>query len=266
MICDRSLEGTLPPIKLKWKMMEHDSLYCDRKSTWTSSCRYASSTETRQWVCQRVATSDVVSQCHIIPHSATYCHIMPYAQKKKQRKHIQNPSRSSTVQFQKEVLDYCEMNPFQHRTGWGKRDEYGPVPRLSKLLSFGVVDDLVRNWTRWTRNIGHVLILAPGFCKAVSVSVFWFFHIGDCGLWTGIYAQTEVLNIAALRNIRMSTFPLEIDFKHAITQRCGNSPNFLQFIIYQTFSKPFLQLHICIYIYIHVIIPSCRVSQKRNHW
>jgi len=34
------------------------------------------------------------------------------------------------------------MNPFQHRTGWGKRDEYGPVPRLWKLLSFGVVDDL----------------------------------------------------------------------------------------------------------------------------
>ena len=29
---------------------------------------------------------------------------------------------------------------------------------------------------------------------------------------------TQVLNIAALRNIRMSIFPLEIDFKHAITQ------------------------------------------------
>lgn len=61
---------------------------------------------------------------------------------------------------------------------------------------------------------------------------------------------TQVLNIAALRNIRMSIFPLEIDFKHAITQWCGNSPNFLQFINYQTFSKLFLQFH---YIYIYNI-------------
>ncbi|CAJ1339875.1 unnamed protein product, partial [Effrenium voratum] len=26
-----------------------------------------------------------------------------------------------------EILDYCEMDPFRHRTGWGKRDKDGPV-------------------------------------------------------------------------------------------------------------------------------------------
>ncbi|CAK9066666.1 unnamed protein product [Durusdinium trenchii] len=28
---------------------------------------------------------------------------------------------------QAEILEYCEMDPYVHRTGWGKRDEHGPV-------------------------------------------------------------------------------------------------------------------------------------------
>ena len=31
---------------------------------------------------------------------------------------------------QEEILDYCEMDPFEHRTGWGHRDDKGPVPWL----------------------------------------------------------------------------------------------------------------------------------------
>ena len=77
--------------------------------------------------------------------------------------------------------------------------------------------------------------------KSVSVSVFCFFphrrlwavNMDLLHSWSSNFLPckrkcsakgqffrllTEVLNIAVLRNIRMSTFPLEIDFKHAITQ------------------------------------------------
>ena len=46
-------------------------------------------------------------------------------------KHIRHVNISDIyVTPQEEILDYCEMDPFEHRTGWGHRDDKGPVPWL----------------------------------------------------------------------------------------------------------------------------------------
>eukprot|EP00435_Cladocopium_sp_Y103_P069929 s254_g34.t1 len=50
---------------------------------------------------------------------------------------------------EEEILDYCEMDPFEHRTGWGHRDDKGPVsyhanfkvgrkPKIAALSGMGV--------------------------------------------------------------------------------------------------------------------------------
>lgn len=49
---------------------------------------------------------------------------------------------------EEEILDYCEMDPFEHRTGWGHRDDKGPVsyhanfkvgrkPKIAALTGMG---------------------------------------------------------------------------------------------------------------------------------
>lgn len=53
------------------------------------------------------------------------------------------------VTAEEEILDYCEMDPFEHRTGWGHRDDKGPVsyhanfkvgrkPKIAALTGMGV--------------------------------------------------------------------------------------------------------------------------------